>query len=133
MTKPRKLTIAGIGLLAVIATQSLIATASAATYPVAYKLAAGGSAYASRTTVRTTRRRPVRPRASYYANHRTTSRRVYKRRPKSHSVAIVAGSAGAGAAIGALAGGGKGAAIGALAGGGAGLIYDRKTHKKRIE
>jgi hypothetical protein len=45
----------------------------------------------------------------------------------------VAGSAGAGAAIGALAGGGKGAAIGALAGGGAGLVYDRLTHKKRVE
>ena len=44
------------------------------------------------------------------------------------SVAIVAGSAGAGAAIGALAGGGKGAGIGALAGGAGGFIYDRLTH-----
>jgi len=44
------------------------------------------------------------------------------------SVAIVAGSAGAGAAIGAIAGGGKGAAIGAVSGGGAGFIYDRLTH-----
>lgn len=43
------------------------------------------------------------------------------------SVAIVAGSAGAGAAIGAIAGGGKGAGIGAIAGGVAGLIYDRTT------
>jgi hypothetical protein len=46
------------------------------------------------------------------------------------SVAIVGGSAGAGAAIGALAGGGKGAAIGALSGGAAGFIYDRLTHNK---
>lgn len=46
------------------------------------------------------------------------------------SVAIVGGAAGAGAAIGALAGGGKGAAIGALSGGGAGLVYDRLTHKR---
>jgi hypothetical protein len=46
-------------------------------------------------------------------------------------VAIVGGSAGAGAAIGALAGGGKGAGIGALAGGGAGFIYDRLTHKRK--
>jgi hypothetical protein len=46
------------------------------------------------------------------------------------SVAIVAGSAGAGAAIGALAGGGKGAAIGAASGGTAGFIYDRMTAKK---
>ncbi len=46
------------------------------------------------------------------------------------SVAIVAGSAGTGAAIGALAGGGKGAAIGALTGGTAGFIYDRMTANK---
>jgi hypothetical protein len=52
-------------------------------------------------------------------------------RSKGKSVAIVAGSAGAGAAIGALAGGGKGAGIGALAGGGAGFIYDRLTHNHR--
>lgn len=46
------------------------------------------------------------------------------------SVAIVAGSAGAGAAIGALAGGGKGAAIGAASGGTAGFVYDRITARK---
>ena len=43
-------------------------------------------------------------------------------------MAIVAGSAGVGAAIGAIAGGGKGAGIGALAGGAGGFIYDRLTH-----
>jgi uncharacterized protein YcfJ len=53
-----------------------------------------------------------------------------RKRPFIHSAAIVGGSAGAGAAIGALAGGGKGAGIGALAGGAAGLVYDRLTHKK---
>ena len=52
---------------------------------------------------------------------------VKKRRSTRNSVAIVAGSAGAGAAIGALAGGGKGAAIGALSGGAAGFIYDHIT------
>jgi hypothetical protein len=46
------------------------------------------------------------------------------------SAVIVAGSAGAGAAIGALAGGGKGAAIGAISGGVAGFIYDRMTAHK---
>lgn len=56
---------------------------------------------------------------------------VAKGRSKKASVAIVAGSAGAGAAIGALAGGGKGAAIGALAGGAGGLIFDRATAKKK--
>jgi hypothetical protein len=56
-----------------------------------------------------------------------TDRRGH-RRSTGKSVAIVAGSAAGGAAIGALAGGGKGAGIGALAGGGAGFIYDRLTH-----
>ena len=54
-----------------------------------------------------------------------------KTRSKKKSAAIIGGSAAAGAAVGALAGGGKGAAIGAIAGGVGGLIYDRKTAKKR--
>ena len=68
-----------------------------------------------------------------YGHRESSSRRVVvtRQRPVSHSVAIVGGSAGAGAAIGALAGGGKGAGIGALAGGGTGFIYDRLTHKRK--
>lgn len=52
---------------------------------------------------------------------------VRHHRSTRNSALIVAGSAGTGAAIGALAGGGKGAGIGALAGGLGGLVYDRLT------
>lgn len=44
-------------------------------------------------------------------------------------VLIIGGSAGAGAAVGALTGGKKGAGIGAAAGGIGGLIYDLATRK----
>ncbi len=43
---------------------------------------------------------------------------------------IIGGSAGAGTAIGAIAGGGKGAAVGATAGGIGGLIYDLTTRNQ---
>lgn len=55
---------------------------------------------------------------------------IRHRRTTEKSALIVAGSAGTGAAIGALAGGGKGAAIGAISGGAAGFIYDRLTANK---
>ena len=69
------------------------------------------------------------PGSNYVERERET---VVRKRGRStgKSVAIVAGSAGAGAAIGALAGGGKGTGIGALSGGAAGFIYDRLTHSR---
>jgi hypothetical protein len=60
---------------------------------------------------------------------RTVSQTNNKRSIKK-SALIVGGSAGAGAAIGAVAGGGKGAAIGAMSGGVAGLVYDLATRNK---
>jgi len=57
-----------------------------------------------------------------------TYREYHRERSKKHSVEIVAGTAAAGAAIGAIAGGGKGAALGGLSGAGAGFVYDRLTH-----
>ena len=67
------------------------------------------------------------------ATRRRRRRRVVRVRSKKKSAAIIAGSAGTGAAIGALAGGGKGAAIGGIAGGAAGVIYDQNTRKKTVK
>ena len=55
---------------------------------------------------------------------------VKKKRTLQKEALIVGGSAGAGAAVGAVAGGKKGAAIGAVSGGIAGLIYDLATRNK---
>ncbi len=67
------------------------------------------------------------------SNTSNSSKQVAAKQGRStgKSVAIVAGSAGAGAAIGALSGGAKGAGIGAATGGTAGFIYDRITAKKQ--
>lgn len=54
-----------------------------------------------------------------------------KKRSWEKEVLIVGGSAGAGAAIGAVAGGKKGAGVGALSGGVAGLVYDLATRNKK--
>jgi len=97
--------------------------------PVRYGYAvADSSTEVHYAPVMTRSRRRYLRRRRYAARHRY----VVKRRSTAKSVAIVGGSAAAGAGIGALAGGGKGAGIGAIAGGAAGLIYDRKTHKKVV-
>ena len=76
--------------------------------------------------------------ASNTAHGVSQSRVVYRDAPKARrhhrsrdrEILIVAGSAGAGTAIGALAGGKKGAGIGALSGGLAGLAYDLATRNR---
>ncbi|MBC8165090.1 MAG: hypothetical protein H7Y20_04355 [Bryobacteraceae bacterium] len=109
--------------------------------PVAYRSAAF---VPDATSYRTDSRPQVIPYANTATNTATNTvvarRRMVEDREqvvvrrKGRSVAksalIVGGSAGAGAAIGALAGGGKGAAIGAVSGGTAGFIYDRITRKR---
>jgi hypothetical protein len=106
-------------------------TPSSAAEQVQYKYAvANGATEGHYVPIMTPRRRRYLRSHRYYASSRP--RYVVKRRSRAKSVAIVGGSAAAGAGIGALAGGGKGAGIGAIAGGAAGLIYDRKTHKKVV-
>jgi len=151
MTRTRILTILGIAALSVVAIlgwtrkvespvqQPLLNPAPEpvnSAYDDGRAPSADVPSYATRPSVRTIA--PAAPVANRYeepySGSRPTSRRrvVTRERPFSHSAAIVGGSAGAGAAIGALAGGGKGAGIGALSGGAAGLIYDRLTHKRKV-
>jgi hypothetical protein len=54
-----------------------------------------------------------------------------KKRSWEKEALIIGGSAGAGAAIGGLAGGKKGAGVGAAAGGVGGLLYDLATRNKK--
>ena len=95
--------------------------------PVAYVSPAamapyGGTVYAQPDIVQrpVTRTQSVRPRASRVA----TQREVEPKRSWKKTALVIGGSAGAGAGIGALAGGKKGALIGAAIGGGSGAIYE---------
>ncbi len=81
------------------------------------------------TTTQPTVRSAPAP-ATYRQSYTRRASTVRHQRSTRDSVLIVAGSAGTGAAIGAIAGGGKGAGIGAIAGGVGGLVYDRLTAHK---
>ena len=68
---------------------------------------------------------------SYDRNWNEGGYRRYGERSTAESALIIAGSSGAGAAIGGLLGGTKGAAVGAIAGGVAGVVYDQHTDNRR--
>ena len=68
---------------------------------------------------------------SYDRNWNDSRYRGYNERSTAESALIIAGSSGAGAAIGGLLGGTKGAAVGAIAGGVAGVVYDQHTDNRR--
>ena len=88
------------------------------------------------TNVRTVRTVPavqtryVQPRTVVANTTRQPVTVTENKRSLKKSALIVGGSAGAGAAIGAIAGGKKGAAVGAVSGGVAGLVYDLATRNK---
>ncbi|HEU5451683.1 MAG TPA: hypothetical protein VFU76_06845 [Terriglobales bacterium] len=132
------LAVTAIGLYAMpkMLNPNVPADQAATMQPAVYDTQASAPATEAAPVLRT---RP-RPRRTYTADESYPARQdttyrdssgepvVRHGRSTRDSVLIVAGSAGTGAAIGALAGGGKGAAIGALAGGAGGFIYDRLTH-----
>ena len=74
----------------------------------------------------------VQPKTAYVSDRAPVQTRISetKKRSLQKEALIIGGSAGAGAAIGAIAGGGKGAGIGALSGGIAGLVYDLATRNQ---
>jgi hypothetical protein len=76
------------------------------------------------------RTRYVAPRTVAVADSETPVTQAPKKRSWQKEALIIGGSAGAGAAIGAVSGGKKGAAIGAISGGVAGLVYDLATRNK---
>jgi outer membrane lipoprotein SlyB len=130
MSIKKRFGFAAVGLIAFFAPDTLIPNAAAQDVQYRYAVANSGTEAQFVPVITQRRRRYVR-RRRYYATS-TRPRYVVKRRSKAKSIAIVGGSAAAGAGIGALAGGPTGAGIGAIAGGTAGFIYDRKTHKKVV-
>jgi hypothetical protein len=140
MTKERILMLAGIGILAVVAVLGW--TRQGGTMPQAALVdtsepAVDVPSYADRPSIRAISPATgpaYAPEPQDYGDRRDgySTRVVTRERPRSRSLEIVGGSAGAGAAIGAIAGGGRGAAIGALSGGATGLTYDRLTHKQQV-
>ncbi|MBX5496540.1 MAG: hypothetical protein IRZ15_14500 [Bryobacteraceae bacterium] len=106
-------------------------TAPAPAEPVAAPATAPQPAPAPAAAPEPERQTATADRPTYRVTRQETAAKpVRKKRSIQKSAAIIGGSAGVGAAIGALGGGGKGAAIGAISGGAAGLIYDQLTRNR---
>ena len=127
--RPKILIAVGLVLAFVVGTMaSGIYTATARAFnPVTESTVAPVQSFRSAPVART---RYVAPAPVTTSNNVRTVSETNNKRSLKKSALIVGGSAGAGAAIGAVAGGGKGAAIGAISGGVAGLIYDLATRNK---
>lgn len=121
---------AGLVLAFVIGTMAsgLYTATSKAFNPVPESALAPASSVRTAPAIRT---RYVEPRAVAVSDTtRQPVRESQRKRSWQKEALIVGGSAGAGAAIGAVAGGKKGAAVGAVSGGIAGLVYDLATRNK---
>ena len=108
-------------------TAQLIIPDRQAAEPHAVYLSDGGALHPVELQQNTTREQVV---SSPVVVERRAERAHARHRPWEKELLIIGGSAGAGAAVGALTGGKKGAGIGAAAGGVGGLIYDLATRKK---
>ncbi len=133
--RPKILIAAGLALAFVLGMASGIYNATARAFnPVDQNAVA--SSETARPAAAVSRTHFVQPRAVYVSNaaapatYQAPVYQTHKKRSLEREALIVGGSAGAGAAIGAIAGGGKGAGIGALSGGIAGLVYDLATRNK---
>ena len=137
MNHPGRLLIVGGVLLSAIAVGALThrSTAPAPAAPPANAAVATTQPPLDQLGSRIGTAAPQDSRAAAYSQRRPSAMprspqgaaaRVRNKRP----VAIVGGSADAGAAVGAAAGGGKGAGIGAISGGAAGLVSDRLTNDR---
>jgi outer membrane lipoprotein SlyB len=67
---------------------------------------------------------PAAPERVVYRERRVRSGRSWKK-----SALVIGGSTGAGAGVGAIAGGKKGALVGAAIGGGAATLYEAMKHR----
>lgn len=128
-----KLLLLGVAAISAVATAGWLRPTPAMQIPQAANFVAPANVLepvsAPVQLARNTISRNTRRAANAYDDRRYVyeDRRVAQPRSTAKSAAIIAGSAGAGAAVGGLAGGGKGAAIGAVTGGAGGLVYDRMT------